>query len=99
MAEKVAGPVHAAALEAGAEDAPGRRPQALVIAAMTSLTPRRPDRQRAKEPGPKTSASEAPVATPRTSLRPSVLTAYSDYDCDMTIDRPAAISGSGVDPQ
>jgi hypothetical protein len=31
VAEEVAGPVHAAALEAGAEDAPGGRPQALVI--------------------------------------------------------------------
>ena len=31
VAEEVAGPVHAAALEAGAEGTPGGRPQALMI--------------------------------------------------------------------
>src|SRR5215213_11248622 len=79
---------------------------------MTSLTPRRPrSASERRNPVQKTSASEAPVATPRTSRRPSVLTPTATMTATLTIRPPcrdfspgSGFAGprpgsGGVDPQ
>src|SRR5215218_4352563 len=80
--------------------------------AMTSLTPRSPRSASVRRnPVQKTSASEAPVATPRTSRRPSVLTPTATMTATLTIRPPcrdfspgSGFAGprpgsGGVDPQ
>lgn len=53
IAEEVAAPVHAAPLQAGAEDAPGGRPQALVVIGDDELDATQSTiGERAEEPGP-----------------------------------------------
>ena len=90
MAEEVAGPVHAAALEAGAEDAPGGRPQAFVIvgndeldAAQTAIG------QRAEEPGPEDLGLGGTRGDAQNLAAAIGVDANSDYDGDT--DDPTAL--------
>ena len=90
MGQQVAGEVHAASLPGGAED-PGRGGlQTLVVVGDQQLHARSPRRASERRNSvQKASASDAPIAMPRTSRRPWSLTATATVTATETM-RPAS---------
>src|SRR4051794_38630278 len=101
VAQEVASPVHAAALEAGAKDAPSRRPQALVIVGNDELDAAQAAiGQRAEEPGPEHLGFRGASRDAQNLAAAVGVDADSDYGGDT--DDPAALSRfqvGGVDPE
>jgi hypothetical protein len=90
MGQRVAHELHPAALPGDAEHRRDRGLDALVRIGDDQLTPPRPRRlSRRRNSTQKVSASEAPIAMPSTSRRPSVLTAAAMITAAETI-RPAS---------